>query len=145
MTTRQSAHMSTLDERQANTEKLAEPDDRNGRDVLDRVLQARDRHRSRPLPARVALDTVAIVISIVGVVLLIEPEIGLPVLLGGLRLLAYEFDWAARSYARVERRWQRVRARYKRLLSSKLRVVGVAVVLAIAVAAAVTAVELALR
>ena len=106
------------------------------------MQRARERHRTRSLPARVALDTAGIVTAIVGVILLIEPEIGLPVLLGGLRLLAYEFDWAARLYARVERRWQRARARYKRLLSSKLRVVGVAVVLAIAVAAAV---ELALR
>ncbi|MGH3096635.1 MAG: PGPGW domain-containing protein [Streptosporangiales bacterium] len=84
-------------------------------EVLARVLRQRERHRARPMPVRIALAVAGVCTSIVGAILLIEPELGLPVLLVGLRLLAYEFDWAARLYARVARSWQRLRERYRRL------------------------------
>jgi hypothetical protein len=37
------------------------------------------------------------------------PEIGVPMLLVALRLLAYEFAWAARAYASVAWTWTRVK------------------------------------
>lgn len=46
-----------------------------------------------------------------GAVLLLVPlpELGLPLLLVGLRLLALEHAWAARGYAPVSRAWARIR------------------------------------
>lgn len=41
---------------------------------------------------------------------IVPPELGIPALLLALRLLAVEFDWAARSYAWVVGRWGRVTA-----------------------------------
>lgn len=38
------------------------------------------------------------------------PEVGVPLLLLGLRLLALEYDWAARLYAPVSRFWLRLTA-----------------------------------
>ena len=55
-------------------------------------------------------------VSILGAILLIVvPELGVPLLLLGLRLLAYEFDWAARAYAYMARLLKRLREWYRRL------------------------------
>ena len=88
------------------------------------------------MPVRIGIDIAATLISVVGVVLVIEPEIGLPIMLVALRLLANEFDWAARLYARVER------ARFKRFMSNRGHVAASADV--VVVAAAVALVWLAL-
>ena len=46
-----------------------------------------------------------------GVVLVLPlPEIGLPLLVVGLRLLALRYDWAARAYLPVARLWARLKA-----------------------------------
>jgi hypothetical protein len=37
------------------------------------------------------------------------PELGLPLLLLGLRLLALRYDWAARAYLPVARLWERLK------------------------------------
>jgi hypothetical protein len=38
------------------------------------------------------------------------PELGLPLLLVGLRLLALEYEWAARAYVPIARLWDRLKA-----------------------------------
>jgi hypothetical protein len=38
------------------------------------------------------------------------PELGVPLLLAALRLLALEFEWAARAYEPVLRTWERAKA-----------------------------------
>jgi len=38
------------------------------------------------------------------------PEVGVPLLLVALRLLALEFEWAARAYEPVLRTWERAKA-----------------------------------
>jgi len=38
------------------------------------------------------------------------PELGLPLLLVGLRVLALEFEWAARAYVPVARLWSHLKA-----------------------------------
>ncbi len=48
--------------------------------------------------------------GLAGAVLLVPlPELGLPLLLVGLRLLALEYEWAARAYVPVARFWDRVK------------------------------------
>ena len=60
-------------------------------------------------------------ISVFAVPLLLAPELGLPLLLFGLRLLALEFDWAVRLYARVEKSARRLFGLLKRLYKSMFK------------------------
>ena len=86
---------------------------RSDRDkVLERVLGQRERHRERSVLARVGVVVAGGTVGAFGGPLaVIAPEFGLPLLLFGLRLLALEFDWAARAYARVARLARRVGGR----------------------------------
>jgi Putative transmembrane protein (PGPGW) len=69
------------------------------------------------------------VLALLGVVLLLPlPEVGLPLLLGGLRLLGRRYAWARSLNRRVDRAAAAVLARFRRL-PTWARVV-VAVVLA---------------
>jgi hypothetical protein len=68
---------------------------------------------------------------LVGLLAVVAPEFGLPLLLLGLRLLALEFDWAA--YARAARLAQRVRGRLRNLLPRSRRGLLLTVVVAMAV------------
>jgi hypothetical protein len=73
-------------------------------EVLERVLGQRERHRERSGFVRAGVVVAGGTVSVFGGLLsVIAPEFGLPLLLVGLRLLALEFDWAARAYARVAR------------------------------------------
>lgn len=77
------------------------------------------------------------VVSVVAAPLsLPAPELGLPLLLFGLRLPALEFDWAARLYVRVGKLARRVLGGRKRLFKSK-RNIAIAVAIGIVVAMAV--------
>ena len=107
-----------------------EPLDRDA--ALARVMQQRTVSRARP-PALRALMTgmVAAVVAVPLVVLL--PELGVPLLLVALRLLAVEFDRAARSYAWVIWRWGQVKARYARA-APPVRALVVLLLLALAAA-----------
>ena len=69
-------------------------------DALARVRARRARHRRRPLVVRAGSVLAGGLLAAVGVLLVPPlPELGLPALLGGLGLLALEFDWAARALA----------------------------------------------
>jgi hypothetical protein len=73
-------------------------------EVLEKVLRQRELHRKRSMFVRVAVAIAGSGVGVLGAILtIVVPELGLPLLLLGLRLLAYEFDWAARAYARVAR------------------------------------------
>ena len=71
-----------------------------------RVEHHRARGRERSVPARALLALLGLVLLVVSVPLVIVlPEAGVPALLFGLRLLAVEFDWAARAFTWVTWRW----------------------------------------
>ena len=82
-----------------------EPVDRQA--ALDRVLEQRSVGRSRPTVIRLGSAAFGIVAAAAAVPLVVVlPELGVPLLLVALRLLAVEFDWAAHGYAWVLWRWR---------------------------------------
>lgn len=103
-----------------------------GRDeVLERVLGQRERHRERSVFVRAGVVVAGGAVSVFAALLaVIAPEFGVPLLLLGLRLLALEFDWAARAYARVARVARGVGGRFRRLLPRAKRGVVLTVVVA---------------
>lgn len=104
--------------------------------VLEKVLMRRERHRGRPLFVRAGVVAAGGVVGLFAVLLsVVVPEVGLPLLLFGLRLLALEFDWAARVYARVAGLARRLAGTFGRFWSrSKVWVVlAVAALVAVAV------------
>jgi hypothetical protein len=101
---------------------------------MERVLRQRERHRERSVFARVGVVVAGGTVSVFGGLLaVIAPELGLPLLLLGLRLLALEFDWAARAYARVARLARGVGGRLRKLLPDSKRGVVLTVVVVAAV------------
>jgi len=99
-----------------------------------RLAARRRRHRRRGAVARVLIVAGGVIVALAGVVATIPlPELGLPLLLAGLDLLALEFDWAARATARVYRAYRGLRA----WVHSRSRPVqGLLALLALAVAVA---------
>ena len=80
-------------------------------DARARLEAARDRHRLRSRGARALAVLGGGVVGLIGVVLVVPlPELGLPLLLAGLRVLALEYEWAARAYVPVARLWDRLKA-----------------------------------
>jgi hypothetical protein len=104
-------------------------------EVLEKVLRQRELHRKRSMFVRVAVAIAGSGVGVLGAILtIVVPELGLPLLLLGLRLLAYEFDWAARAYARVARLLRRWREWFRRLSSwKKVGLVTAAVLIVAAV------------
>jgi hypothetical protein len=94
--------------------------------VLERVLLQREKHRGRSIFVRAGVMVAGGAVSAFAVPLLLAPELGLPLLLFGLRLLALEFDWAVRLYVRVEKLGRRLfgllRRLYKSMFKSKRRI-----------------------
>ncbi len=107
-------------------EKMAVGGEEHGETVLERVMRQRERHQKRSIFARVGIVVAGGAVSIFAVPLLLAPELGLPLLLFGLRLLALEFDWAVRLYVRVEKIGRRLfgllRRLYKSMFKSKRRI-----------------------
>jgi hypothetical protein len=64
--------------------------------------------------------------------LVVLPELGVPVLLWSLSLLALEFDWAAEAYAWVTWRWHQFHAWFRRQ-HMPVRVLVIAATLVVAV------------
>lgn len=101
---------------------------------LARVLAYRQRGRRRPRPVRFALAFLGALLLVASAPLVVVlPEVGVPALLAGLRLLAVEVDWAARAYAWVDWRFSQARAWYHHR-SAAARAGIVAGLLALAVA-----------
>jgi hypothetical protein len=84
-------------------------------EALGRVLAYRERGRRRPPLVRVLLAIVGAVLLLVSVpAVVVLPELGVPALLVGLRLLAVEADWAARAYAWIDWRFAQARGWFRR-------------------------------
>jgi len=82
----------------------------SGEEARGRLEDARDRHRARSPGRRLAVLAGGWAASLLGVVLVLPlPELGLPLLVIGLRLLALRYDWAARAYLPVARLWARLK------------------------------------
>ena len=76
-----------------------------------RLEDARERHRARSPSHRLTVLAGGWSAALLGVVLVLPlPELGLPLLVVGLRLLALRYDWAARAYLPVARLWARLKA-----------------------------------
>ena len=72
---------------------------------------ARARHRERSPVERLATVAAGWLVAGIGLLAVVPlPEVGLPLLLLGLRLLALRYDWAARAYLPVARLWERLKA-----------------------------------
>lgn len=100
--------------------------------VLERVAAQRDRHRRRPRALRVITAVGGSVLALAGLLLLWVPELGLPLLIPGLGLLALEFDWAVAARAWAEWRLALLRDRLRRApAGAKLAVVIVVVVVTV--------------
>ena len=79
--------------------------------ALARVMQQRSAGRARPVAVRIVVAAAGVLAALVAVPLVVVlPELGVPLLLLALRLLAVEFDWAARGYAWVIWRWSQAKA-----------------------------------
>ena len=90
--------------------------------VLEKVLAQRERHRGRSIFVRAGIVVGGGAISVLAAPLSVPaPELGLPLLLFGLRLLALEFDWAARLYVRVEKLARGVWSVFRRLVKSMFK------------------------
>ncbi len=83
----------------------------SGEEARGRLEEARDRHRARSPGRRLAVLAGGWAAGLLGLVLVLPlPELGLPLLVIGLRLLALRYDWAARAYLPVARMWARLTA-----------------------------------
>lgn len=110
------------------------------RDLLDGLIAARARHGDRSPAARFAQVAGGLVMLLLALPLaIVVPELGVPLLLLALRLLADEFDWAARAYATVAWRWERFRGWFAaRSWPQKALVVAALSVVALIILAALT-------
>ncbi|MGI8539827.1 MAG: hypothetical protein ACR2N0_08625 [Rubrobacteraceae bacterium] len=103
--------------------------------TLARVFERRERHRERSIFFRIGVVVAGGAVSLFAALLsILTPEFGLPLLLFGLRLLALEFDWAARLYTRVAKVAKKVAGSLRRLWPKSK--VGVALVILALVAVA---------
>ena len=75
-----------------------------------RVATRRERHQRRSWVVRALTFVAGMLLSLAGLLLLWAPELGLPLILAGLGLLALEFDWATRAQAWTE--WRAVQLRH---------------------------------
>ena len=77
--------------------------DESGRrpSLIDRVRERQARHRERNRIYRVGFAAVGFVVLAAGVVMLVTPGPGIPVIILGLAMLALEFAWAERWLERL--------------------------------------------
>lgn len=100
--------------------------------ALLRVMEQRRVGRARPPALRILVSAVGLVAAMVAVpVVVVLPELGVPLLLLALRLLAVEFEWAARSYTWVIWRWGQAKTWYTGA-AAPVRALVVLVLLALA-------------
>ncbi|MGH3089339.1 MAG: hypothetical protein ACRDSJ_18760 [Rubrobacteraceae bacterium] len=101
---------------------------------MDEAMARRERHRKRSIFVRAGVMAAGFGVGVVAALLsVVAPEFGLPLLLFGLRLLALEFDWAARLYTKVAKLAKKVAGKLRKFWPKSK--VGVAMtVLALAAA-----------
>lgn len=77
-------------------------DETGGRPTLiERVRARRDRHKERNRIYRAAFAVTGFVVLAAGVIMLVTPGPGIPVIILGLGMLALEFAWAERWLERL--------------------------------------------
>ena len=82
--------------------------------ALRHVMEYRERGQGRSTPVRIVVAIFGLMTLLAALPLVVVlPEAGVPLLLVALRLLAVEFDWAARAHAYVIWRWGQVKAWYR--------------------------------
>jgi hypothetical protein len=82
----------------------------------DDFERRRERHQQRPMFVRIGVVALGGILSIPGVPLLVLlPDVGLPLLILGLGLLSLEFAWAARLLGMLIRWTASVRSWYRGL------------------------------
>ena len=69
--------------------------------LIERVRARRVRHRQRNRIVRIAFALAGFVVLLAGVIMLVTPGPGIPVIILGLGMLALEFAWAERWLERV--------------------------------------------
>ncbi|MFE0101339.1 hypothetical protein ACFWZ2_09370 [Streptomyces sp. NPDC059002] len=101
--------------------------------TLARLAARRERLGGRSMAVRVLAAGAGAVMGLGGLLLMVLlPELGIPLLLGGLSLLALEFDWASRAVVRVEW-WTVLLRRWLARQSPTVRALLVLAVIAVAV------------
>jgi uncharacterized protein (TIGR02611 family) len=81
---------------------MAEQEGRRERvPLIERVRARQRRHRQRNRIYRVAFAAAGFVVLLAGIVMLVTPGPGIPVLIIGLGMLALEFSWAERWLERL--------------------------------------------
>lgn len=103
--------------------------------TLARIAARRERQRGRPIAVRIVAAGAGALLGLGGLALLLWlPELGIPLLLAGLSLLALEFVWASRAVIRVEW-WSLVLRRWlaRRSPATKIMLTVAAVAVAIVV------------
>jgi uncharacterized protein (TIGR02611 family) len=84
------------------------PDETGGpRPLIERVRARRERHRQRRRIVRLAFALAGFVVLLAGLVMLVTPGPGIPVVVLGLTILALEFAWAERWLERLLDRAER--------------------------------------
>jgi uncharacterized protein (TIGR02611 family) len=69
--------------------------------LIERVRARQHRHRQRNRIYRVAFAAVGFIVLLAGIVMLVTPGPGIPVIILGLGMLALEFSWAERWLERI--------------------------------------------
>jgi uncharacterized protein (TIGR02611 family) len=69
--------------------------------LIERVRARQERHRQRNRIYRIAFAAVGFAVLLAGLVMLVTPGPGIPVVILGLGMLALEFAWAERWLERV--------------------------------------------
>jgi uncharacterized protein (TIGR02611 family) len=81
---------------------MAEQEGRRERlPLIERVRARQRRHRQRNRIYRVAFAAAGFVVLLAGIVMLVTPGPGIPVIILGLGMLALEFSWAERLLERL--------------------------------------------
>jgi uncharacterized protein (TIGR02611 family) len=69
--------------------------------IIERVRAQQERHRQRNRFYRIGFAVAGFLVLIAGIVMLVTPGPGIPVLILGLAMLALEFAWAERWLERI--------------------------------------------
>jgi uncharacterized protein (TIGR02611 family) len=80
---------------------VAEHETRERVPLIERVRARQLRHRQRNRIYRVAFAAAGFIVLLAGVIMLVTPGPGIPVIILGLGMLALEFAWAERWLERV--------------------------------------------
>jgi uncharacterized protein (TIGR02611 family) len=75
--------------------------------LIERVRARRERHQERSRLYRIGFAVLGFLVCTAGVVMLVTPGPGIPVLIVGLTMLALEFAWAERWLERILDRAER--------------------------------------